>query len=80
MTTITVKNLPDDLYTELKAVAKANRRSINSEIIVCIEQRVRNKRRTVDEILEKARRLRRLTAEHPITEADLSAAKEAGRR
>ncbi|NBD34139.1 MAG: Arc family DNA-binding protein, partial [Cyanobacteria bacterium] len=31
-TTITVKNLPDDIYERLKEAAKANQRSINSEV------------------------------------------------
>ena len=39
MASITVKNIPDELYARLKAVAESNRRSINGEIIVCIEQR-----------------------------------------
>ena len=33
MTTITVKNIPDDLYAKLKETAQADRRSINSEIM-----------------------------------------------
>ena len=80
MTTITVKNLPDDLYTELKEMAKANRRSINSEVIICIEQRLRHKQRKAGDIVQKARRVRRLTDHHPITEAQLEAAKIEGRR
>lgn len=42
MASITVKNIPDDLYKRLKQRAAANHRSINSEIIVCIEQVVHN--------------------------------------
>ncbi len=38
MSSITVKNIPEDLYKRLKLRAAANHRSINSEIIVCIEQ------------------------------------------
>jgi len=40
MPTITVKNIPDELYERLKEVASANRRSINSEIIISIEHHV----------------------------------------
>jgi hypothetical protein len=40
MPTITVKNIPPDLYQRLKQSAEANRRSINSEVIVCIEKAV----------------------------------------
>ena len=38
MATITVKNIPDALSEQLKLVAKANRRSINSEVIACIRR------------------------------------------
>jgi len=51
MPTITVKNIPDELYERLKQLAKANRRSINSEIIVCIERSVRSQSLDADEML-----------------------------
>lgn len=44
MPSITVKNIPEDLYDLLKQRAEANRRSINSEIIVCIEQAIHSQR------------------------------------
>ncbi len=44
MATITVKNIPDDIYEKLKAKANTNRRSINSEIINCIEKNVTSTR------------------------------------
>jgi plasmid stability protein len=69
--TITVKDIPDDLYEALKRCAAAHHRSINREVIHCIEQSVHGhdpdahgaqwdeaKRMTVDEILEEVRRLR----------------------
>ena len=36
MPSITVKNVPADLYERLKQSAQANCRSINAEILVCI--------------------------------------------
>jgi antitoxin FitA len=36
-TTLTLKNIPDDVYERLKASAEAHRRSLNSEAIVCLE-------------------------------------------
>ena len=36
-TTLTLKNVPDDIYERLKLAAQAHRRSINSEVIVCLE-------------------------------------------
>lgn len=38
MKTITVKNIPDNLYDRLRQSAEENHRSINSEIILCIER------------------------------------------
>ncbi|MFC1822046.1 Arc family DNA-binding protein [Thermodesulfobacteriota bacterium] len=79
MATVTVKNIPDELYGRLKTVAKINRRSINSEIIVCIENAVSIRRINPDEALENARRLRQLTAGHCISDEEFNQAKAEGR-
>ena len=34
MTTLTLKNIPDELHAQLKESAERNRRSLNSEILV----------------------------------------------
>ena len=80
MPTITVKNIPADLYEHLKDAASANRRSINSEIIVCIERAVRSRKIDPREVLRRARQWRERTKDHPITDAQLSRAKTAGRQ
>ena len=36
-TTLTLKNIPDEVYQRLRASAEAHRRSLNSEAIVCLE-------------------------------------------
>ena len=41
MPTLTLKNIPDDLHARLKASAEHNRRSLNSEILVRLEQDVK---------------------------------------
>jgi plasmid stability protein len=79
MATITVKNIPDDLYELLKQSAEANRRSINSEIIVCIERVVRGRRTSPVEALATARMLREKTAGYVITDDELTQAKRVGR-
>ena len=38
MPTLTLKNIPDDLHARLKACAARNRRSLNSEILIRLEQ------------------------------------------
>ena len=40
MATLTIKNLPDELYASLTRAAHKNRRSINSEAIVSVERGV----------------------------------------
>jgi len=79
MATITVKNIPDELYERLKSVAEINRRSLNSEIIVCIENAVASRRIDVDMTLENARRIRQLTAGYPISNEEFTRAKAEGR-
>ena len=79
MATVTVKNIPDGLYGRLKTVAEINRRSINSEIIVCIENAVTSCRINPDKALENARRLRQLTASHRISDEEFNQAKAEGR-
>lgn len=44
MANLTIKNVPDDLYEQLKQRAAENRRSLNSEAIVCMEQAVKEHR------------------------------------
>ena len=79
MPTLTLKNIPDDLYTQLKEYARINRRSINSEIIVCIEKTVRSNRIVHETILTKARNLRESTSQYTITDEEFDQAKTAGR-
>jgi plasmid stability protein len=79
MATITVKNIPDDLYNLLKQQAEANRRSINREIIACIEGSVRSRRIDPEQILANAHRIREITSHYRITDAEISEAKNAGR-
>ncbi len=80
MKTITVKSIPDDLYERLKQRATENRRSINSEIIVCIERSVQSqKQEEIDDILAKARQMRSWTEANPITNEELTVTKITGR-
>ncbi len=79
MPTITVKNIPDDLYAHLKQAAAANRRSINSEIIVCLERALHSHRISPETALTRARQLREKTRRRLITDAKFTKAKAAGR-
>jgi antitoxin FitA len=79
MATITVKNIPNDLYEQLRSSAEMNRRSINSEIIVCIERAVTSQPVDVADVIARARSLRMLTAANPIDEEELQQIIESGR-
>jgi len=37
---LTIKNIPTDIYEELKYVAEQHHRSINSEVIMCLKQKL----------------------------------------
>jgi len=80
MPTITVKNIPDDLYAHLKEIAGQNHRSINSEIIICIEHALHSQRVSPETTLTRARQLREKTAKYTITDAEFNKAKTTGRR
>ena len=75
MPSITVKNVPADLYERLRQSAKANRRSINAEIIVCIERVVSPQPVDPELVIARARELRERTARYIITDEELGAAK-----
>ncbi|HEC26903.1 MAG TPA: Arc family DNA-binding protein, partial [Gammaproteobacteria bacterium] len=38
MPAITLKNIPDSLYAQLKTAASVHHRSLNSEILYCVER------------------------------------------
>ena len=62
MLTLTLKNIPDALHARLKASAARNRRSLNSEILVRLEQDI--SRPVLDPVVH-ARTLRAFTARQP---------------
>ncbi len=57
-TTLTLKNVPDDVYDRLKWSAETHRRSINSEAIVCLEAVLVPARVSPNERLARARAMR----------------------
>lgn len=57
-TTLTLKNVPEDVYDRLKSSAQTHRRSINSEAILCLESVLVPARVSPDERLARARAMR----------------------
>ena len=78
MATVTIKNIPDELYEQLKIIAKANRRSINQEVIFIIEQAMQSTRTDFDATLDEIRTLRESLNIY-VTDEDLNKAKNEGR-
>lgn len=80
MATITIKNVPDDVYLLLKEKAKANNRSINSEAILAIKVAVAFRHPIdVEATIERARKIRELTAHYRITDEEITKFKNEGR-
>lgn len=77
--TITLKSIPDDLYERLKQRAMAHHRSINSEVIVCLERAVQGDRVDPDSFLPKLEALQKKAKLPPLTEKVLREAKNQGR-
>lgn len=79
MPTITVKNIPPETYARLKQAAQANHRSLNSEIIACIERAVSSQPFDPETTLRRARQLRDKTSEYVISDDEFNQAKNTGR-
>ncbi len=79
MPTVTVKNIPQEVYENLRKAAAMNHRSINSEIIACIERAVGRHDVKPKLLVANARKLRMKTVGHPTTRRELARAKAAGR-
>ena len=79
MPALTIKNMPDNIYEQLKESAQLHHRSMNSEILYCIEQTIGTHKVNVPGTLEIARKLRAKTAEHILTDDELNNAKKVGR-
>lgn len=79
MATLTLKNMPDNLYNQLKESARLHHRSINSEIIYCVERTVNPHKINVAEHLEIAKQLRAKTANYLLTDEEINKAKSEGR-
>lgn len=78
-TTLTLKNIPDAVYAQLKASAASNRRSLNSEAIVCLERVLLQTRLAPAQRLARARELRAALAPTRFHTRDIDALKKAGR-
>ncbi len=78
MPTITLKKIPDELYERLRTAAKANRRSINNQVLTYLEEALMSTRVDPEELLARIREVQFIPPE-PLTDEFLRAAKDEGR-
>jgi plasmid stability protein len=78
-TTLTLKNIPDDLYERLKAAASVHRRSLNGEAIVCLERALGTAKISVEERLARIARLHEELSGIEFRDEDIDAFKREGR-
>ena len=80
MATLTIKNIPNEVYETLKRRAKANRRSLNQEAIAVIERALEIPPIDVGTTLERTRKIRELTAHYRLRDEELEQLKNEGRK
>lgn len=79
MATVTFKNIPDDLYALLKQAAHAHHRSVNSELICCLEKTFQPTPVSAAQLAEKALALRSRVAATQLDTDEINAAINQGR-
>ena len=79
MPSITLKNIPEKTYRQLKSAAKAHRRSINSEILTCLENSLQSRQIDPEAFLARIDSLQHEQPLPRLTDKILRAAKSEGR-
>ncbi len=78
MATLTIKKVPEKVYKRLKQSAAEHRRSMNSEVIACLERSLMSTPVDPEAFLARVREARERTARETgifVTEKDLREAK-----
>ncbi len=78
MASLTIKNVPEPVLRSLKSRAASHRRSLNSEVLACLEAVVLPTPVDPDALLA-AIRAARVTPRRPITDTVINRFKRAGR-
>jgi plasmid stability protein len=79
MATLTIKNIPERLVRRLKTQAALHRRSLNHEVIVCLETATQAAPVDPETLLAHARTLRRTPMRFRVTDRTLAKLKTSGR-
>ena len=78
-TSLTLKGIPDLLYQRLKSSAGAHHRSLNSEVIACIEAQLLPRRTSAEEHLSALRAVRARLPQGSLDQGDIDRFKREGR-
>ena len=79
MSTLTIKNIPDAIYQQLKTAAELHRRSINSEVLIYLERALMATKTSPAERLSRIEQLRAAIKPNSITPEDIDLAINSGR-
>lgn len=79
MPTITIKNIPDDLYEKLKKKAEEHGGSMDNEVIFCLKRVLQASRVDPEAFLSGVEAMQQRMSLPPLTDELLRAAKEEGR-
>lgn len=79
MASLTIKNIPDELYEQLKQAAHAHHRSINSELIYCLEKTLLPTKLSANDLKDAAKSLRDRVMAQRIDVDEINSAKNEGR-
>ncbi|MDX8393353.1 MAG: Arc family DNA-binding protein [Mariprofundales bacterium] len=79
MPALTIKNIPDELYNEIKYIAKQHHRSINSEVIVCLKRILLPKTTSPEDTIKSIRNVRIQITPNIITVEDIEQSINEGR-
>ena len=79
MPAITLKNIPDELYSKIKKSAKLNFRSLNSEILFRLKSSIAESKPNVQELLKKIHQLNTRMDAPKLTDKFIKNAKNEGR-
>ncbi|TVQ10953.1 MAG: Arc family DNA-binding protein [Balneolaceae bacterium] len=77
-TTITIRDIPDDVYEKLKKQAELHHRSINSEVIYTLKRMLECHRPDPDHIIDRARQIKQ-QAKGTVTMQQIQEAIDQGR-
>ena len=80
MPSITIKNIPDEIYAKIKENAALNFRSINSEILYCLNKALNPKTINPENIIARVEEMQAKYKLTPLSEQILNKSKNSGRK